>query len=151
MENTAMNRTYDILHRVGIDAPAARVYEALTTTEGLSAWWTPTKGEAGPGGRVDFAFCAMDVTAAEPARLVRWRCTGGPASWLGTEVTFRLERKRDQTYVLFSHAGWREPDEFMHHCSTKWGTFLLSLRDHVEHGTGKPVPDDLKIEARERM
>jgi uncharacterized protein YndB with AHSA1/START domain len=30
----------DIRHRVGIAAPPARVYEALTTTEGLSGWWT---------------------------------------------------------------------------------------------------------------
>src|SRR6185369_14198202 len=30
----------DILHRVGITATPAKVYEALTTTEGLAAWWT---------------------------------------------------------------------------------------------------------------
>jgi uncharacterized protein YndB with AHSA1/START domain len=151
MENTAQNRTYDILHRVGIDASAAKVFEALTTIEGLCAWWTPTKGHAGQGGRIDFDFCVMDVVTAEPGKLVHWRCTGGPEEWLGTEVTFRLERKRDQTYVIFTHSGWREPVEFMHHCSTKWGSFLLSLRDHVEHGGGKPAPNDLKIEARERM
>ena len=33
----------------------------------------------------------------------------------------------------------------MAHCSTKWATFLLSLRDLVETGQGQPSPDDLKI------
>jgi uncharacterized protein YndB with AHSA1/START domain len=145
MENTAKNRSFDILHRVGIDASAAKVFDALTTVDGLSGWWTPTKGKANQGGEIDFKFCKMDVVAAEPGKLVHWKCVGGPPEWLGTEVIFRLENKREQTFVLFSHAGWREPVEFMHHCSTKWGTFLLSLRDYVERGEGRPAPKDLKI------
>jgi hypothetical protein len=28
----------------------------------------------------------------------------------------------------------------------KWATFLLSLRDYVETGKGKPSPHDLKID-----
>jgi hypothetical protein len=28
----------------------------------------------------------------------------------------------------------------------KWATFLLSLRELVETGTGRPSPDDLKID-----
>jgi hypothetical protein len=47
--------------------------------------------------------------------------------------------------VLFKHANWKEPVEFMHHCSTKWATLLLSLRDSVEKSAGHPVPHDLKI------
>ena len=34
-----------------------------------------------------------------------------------------------ETVVLFTHADWREPVEFMHHCSTKWATFLIGLRN----------------------
>lgn len=29
----------EIRHRVGINAPAEDVYEALTTTEGVARWW----------------------------------------------------------------------------------------------------------------
>jgi hypothetical protein len=47
--------------------------------------------------------------------------------------------------VLFSHEGWREPNKFMHHCSTKWATFLLSLKDLVEKGEGRPEPMDAMI------
>ncbi len=30
---------HDIRHRVGIKAPAERVYQAPTTTEGVASWW----------------------------------------------------------------------------------------------------------------
>ena len=30
----------DIIHRVGIKAPLQKCYEALSTTEGISGWWT---------------------------------------------------------------------------------------------------------------
>lgn len=51
----------------------------------------------------------------------------------------------EQTIVLFKQAGWREPVEFVHLCSTKWATFLLSLKDYVEKGEGHPDPRDTKI------
>ena len=39
----------DILHRVGATVAPADVYAALTTTDGLGAWWTEdTKAEATP-------------------------------------------------------------------------------------------------------
>jgi uncharacterized protein YndB with AHSA1/START domain len=136
----------DILHRVGIDAPPERVSECLTTIEGLRGWWVSNaSGNAGAGGTIDFEFCRMRVLEVVPSRLVRWRCIDGPAEWIGTEVTFKLDWKENQTYVLFGHSGWAEPVEFMHHCSTKWATFLLSLRDLVEASAGRPAPRDLKI------
>jgi len=87
----------------------------------------------------------MKVLESKPVELVRWKCVGGPDEWIGTEVTFRLQQKEDQTVVLFSHSGWREPVEFMHHCSTKWATFMLSLKDWVERAEGHPHPYDVKI------
>jgi hypothetical protein len=65
-------------------------------------------------------------------------------------VTFRLEYTRDQTFVHFEHAKWKRPSEFMSHCSTKWGTFLVSLRDAIERDAGKPAPKDLQIYVGER-
>jgi uncharacterized protein YndB with AHSA1/START domain len=136
----------DILHRIGINAPAARVYAALTALEGVRGWWvSAATGDPSQGGNIDFGFCQMEVEAAVPGSLVRWRCTGGPDEWFGTTVTFQLVWREEQTFVVFSHEGWREPVEFMHHCSTKWAIFLLSLRELVETGAGRPAPHDLKI------
>jgi len=136
----------DILHRVGIDAAPEKVYHALTTIDGLSGWWISTaKGEERPGGTIDFGFCEMKVTDLKPNELVKWKCVKGPDDWVNTSVTFQLKQKEGQTFVIFSHAGWQRPVEFMHHCSTKWATFLLSLRDMIEHNEGRPAPRDVKI------
>ena len=34
----------------------------------------------------------------------------------------------------------------MHHCSTKWAIFLMSLKSLVETGTGAAFPNDTKID-----
>jgi uncharacterized protein YndB with AHSA1/START domain len=135
----------DILHRVGIAAEPGRVFEALTTVEGIRHWWSEdTQGDAAQGGAFQFRQNRLDVVHADP-KLVTWHYSGPAKEWVGTEITFQLEWRNSQTIVLFKQAGWREPVEFMHHCSTKWATFLLSLKDYVEKGEGRPEPRDTKI------
>lgn len=147
----------DIIHRIGIKAPLSKVYAALSTVEGIAGWWTrDTTGQSRPGGAINVLFRSPDgsekgkmefeLAKLSPNEEVRWRFIAGPPEWLGTEVTFDLSREGDSTLILFGHRNWREPVEFMAHCSMKWATFLLSLRDLVEVGTGKPSPDDLKID-----
>jgi uncharacterized protein YndB with AHSA1/START domain len=143
--------TMDILHRVGITAARDAVFRALTTTEGLAAWWTEdTTGDATPGGVVQFRFGPpggfdMKVLDAVPAERVLWEVIDGPEEWIGTQVRWDLRKAGDFTIVLFAHEGWREPAEFMHHCSTKWATFLMSLKSLLETGTGQPAPHDVQI------
>jgi uncharacterized protein YndB with AHSA1/START domain len=142
----------DITHRLGIAASASRVYESLTTIEGLRAWWTnDATGDPAPGGRLEFEFGApdinivMEVLTATPDAQVVWRCAGPPAEWVDTTITFDLEPSGDETVVRFAHAGWREPNEFMAHCTTKWAYFLLGLKAGFEGGKATPFPDDLHI------
>ena len=146
----------DIIHRVGIKAPLSKVYAALATVDGLASWWTrATTGRSHVGGVVAFRFHTdtgaeiggfdMDVLELAPDAAVRWRVKDGPAEWIGTDIEFRLSREDEHTIVMFGHRQWREEVEFMAHCSTKWATFLLSLRDQVETGQGRPSPHDLKI------
>jgi hypothetical protein len=122
----------DILHRIGATAAPEKVYDALTTRDGLAAWWTT--------GGFD-----MKVLDQRQNDRVEWEVVDGPAEWIGTHVTFDLSREGDYTIVLFKHEGWREPVEFMSHCSTKWATFLMSLKRLVETGTGAPHPQDVRI------
>lgn len=145
----------DILHRVGITAPQEAVFRALTTPEGLAAWWTrDTQGDGTSGGVLEFRFDLgngetggfdMKVLETEAPARVRWEVIGGPEEWIGTGIDFDLRTEGDFTIVLFAHRGWREPVEFMHHCSTKWAVFLLSLKSLLETGTGAPSPHDVQI------
>ncbi|WP_333770263.1 SRPBCC family protein [Streptomyces sp. IBSBF 2435] len=85
-----------------------------------------------------------ELTGPAP-RLVRWEVVAGPEEWVGTHVRWELRQDGDWTIVLFTHEGWREPVEFMHHCSTKWAAFLLSLKQLLETGEGAPDPHDTRI------
>ncbi len=140
----------DILHRVGITSPPEDVYTALTTVDGLAGWWTEdTEGDSTVGGVIRFRFLPggfdMKVMEASPGELVLWEVVDGPEEWIGTQIRFELKREDDFTIVLFRHEGWREQVEFMYHCSTKWATFLMSLKKLVETGKGEPAPHDVKI------
>ncbi|WP_063044558.1 SRPBCC family protein [Nocardia pseudovaccinii] len=142
----------DILHRVAIEAPTAEVYAALTTVEGLAGWWANnTQGKGNDvGGVLQFRFDAggfdMKVLELDPGKRVRWEVVEGPEEWVGTQVDWNLDQVGDYTVVLFEHEGWKEPVEFMYHCSTKWAVFLLSLKSLVETGRGAPDPHDVKID-----
>jgi len=139
----------DILHRVGTTAARDTVYQALTTVDGLAAWWT-TDTEGNGDDVLQFRFgdvggFDMKVLELQPDTRVRWEVVSGPEEWVGTTVTFDLKQEGEWTIVLFAHEGWREQVEFMNHCSTKWALFLMSLKSLVETGTGAPHPHDVRI------
>ena len=147
----------DIIHRIGIRSSASGVYKALATIEGLAHWWTEeVKGDEQVGGKIEFIFRSeagdikgkmlMDIQELNPGKNVRWRCIDGPDEWIGTDISFELSEQDDQIIIIFGHRGWREAVEFTAHCSMKWAVFLLSLREYVETGEGKPSPHDLKID-----
>ena len=141
----------DILHRVGVESPSPEmVYDALTTVEGLAGWWTDdTKGSAEVGGVLEFRFPAggfdMEVLEHRPFERVAWKVVEGPEEWVGTTIDWHLRQDGEDVIVLFKHQGWKEPVEFMHHCSTKWATYLMSLKSLVETGDGAPAPRDVHI------
>ncbi len=136
-----------------IEAPAAKVYEALTTSEGLKGWWTETC-EIGTteGGhstfRFDDSWKTMRIEKLAPASEVRWHCVessidledGSTSSeWIGTEFLFQLKPLSDQTTALrFQHVGLLPALECYSDCFRGWTRFLSSLKQYVETGTGAP-------------
>jgi hypothetical protein len=146
--------TVAIRHRLGVNADPAAVYGRLATEDGLRRWWTQdVGGRSAVGERISFQFggpdrhVEMEVRELRPAERVVWRCVEGPDEWLGTEFTFDLRRDDDETILLFTNDGWREPVEFMHHCSTKWASYLIGLKQDVESDAGRPYPNDLRLSA----
>jgi hypothetical protein len=145
----------DILHKVGIKTSSPdHAYKALSTIEGLSGWWTDdTQGQTKVDGVLKFRFGAggfdMKVLELDSAKRVLWQVVDGPEEWIGTRIGFDLRQEGDWTIILFKQEGWKEPVEFMHHCSTKWGVFLLSLKALLETGKGAPWPNEIKLDSWE--
>lgn len=145
------SRVPDVLHRVGISSSPDNTYQALTTIEGLSGWWTQdTQGETDIGGVLQFRFGAggfdMKVLELDPAERELGEVVDGPEEWIGTNVSWDLKQDGDYMVILFKHQGWKESVEFMNHCSPNWAVFLLSLKALLETGQGAPDPDDVKID-----
>ncbi|MFT6927818.1 MAG: hypothetical protein ACJAZP_003463 [Psychromonas sp.] len=142
----------EITHRIGIKSSPEKIYELLTTDDGLSQWWTnDVSGAADVGSIIKFRFNGggpdFKVTELIPNKLVHWKHSGNvPEAWMGTEILIKLNNEGEQTFVRFTHLNWKEPTDFMAHCSMKWAVFMLSLKDFAETGKGKPFPDDIQID-----
>ena len=147
----------DILHGVGVKSSPKETYRALSTRDGLAGWWaTDTQGDCNipplllkSGKMIGLRIEQVAKIVLDPAKRVLWQVVGGPADWIGTKVSFDLRPDDDATIVLFKHQGWKEPIEFMHHCSTKWAVFLLSLKSLLETGKGAPYPNEIKLDSWE--
>ena len=88
----------------------------------------------------------MQVTALEPDELVRWRVfDGGAEDWIDTEVEFKIFCAEGKTYLHFRHSNWKEDAKSFPHCSMGWAIFLLSLKEFVETGKGRPHPYDMPV------
>ncbi|NQV98396.1 MAG: SRPBCC domain-containing protein [Rhodospirillales bacterium] len=141
----------NITHKISTPAAAEDFFAAVSTLKGLRSWWTTdVSGDPEQGGVLAFRFGGggpdMKVETREADRVV-WRCIAGPDEWLNTTFEFRfVAEDKGLTALYFSHAGWQAETPFHFHCSMKWASFLLSLKEYVELGSGRPFPDDIQIE-----
>ncbi len=90
----------------------------------------------------------MEVIEASNNEII-WQVIECPHAkeWVGTFIKFELSTNEGKTKVLFTHEGWEEQSEFYAHCSFSWAYYLMSLRDLVETGKGKPfTPNEEMIE-----
>ena len=140
----------NILHRFSIDAPLERVQELTATKDGLEQWWTgrPVTGDEQVRGRLSVYFGDASSPAAtfelieRGPRQVVWRCVGGPAAWIETDIGFAFTPRADGGItLLFSHKGWSQESEFIHGCSTNWGAYLMSLKSGAEGRGFHPFPE----------
>jgi uncharacterized protein YndB with AHSA1/START domain len=135
----------DYRARVTLTASPDVVFEALTTTEGLTSWWTPVTGDGLTGGELTFSFgpaaeAVMRVDAAERGVGVRWTSLACIVEdWVGTTVHFDIEATpAGGTELRFRHAGLTPRLECYSDCKSGWDHFIPSLRAYVETGTGNP-------------
>lgn len=139
--------TKSIQHRLLIEAPVEKVYEALTTREGLAGWWTPdtiAKPEVGSVCRFAFGpdyFKEMKIRELKPYSKVKWLCLKASEEWIGTTVAFELEPHSRGTSLFFHHDKWKAYTREFAGCSYDWALFLRSLKFLCETGKGLPYPD----------
>ena len=134
-----------ISHKITVQAAPDRVFQVLSTAEGLKGWYTPQlEGRVGEGKEVVLKFTGQEpfrwrLTESTPNSRVRWECVEGPGTAAGTTVTFRLVDKGDgRTSVELDHDGWPESHPAFTTCNTFWGILMGHLKDYAE--TAKATP-----------
>lgn len=141
----------DIFHTLPIRASRARVFEAMTSSEGLSEWWAlrangvPRLGvvyelDFGP----DYQWRAV-VTAVDPGVSLEWEMTEVMDDWRGTRVGFQLRAEADRTWLDFRHTGWAAATEHYRISNCCWAAYLRVLRRYLEHGERVPYEARLDV------
>ena len=133
-----------IRHNVLIDCKPEKIFEALTTKNGIQGWWTiDTVIEPKIGSTAEFIFGSryhnkMKITDLQPGKRVAWSCYEGDREWIGTDFTFDLEEKEGETLLRFGQNNWNAQTDFYAYCNFQWGKYMVSLKNYCETGIGKP-------------
>ncbi len=164
----------NIRHELLIGASDEKVYTAITSQEGLSAWWTPgTKAKAALNSIARFTFNPeyfkeMKIVELKPFEQVKWLCIAGAEEWIGTTISFKLnavdkatlfnshteisgqleqQNSSDKiTLLSFQHDDWKKYTAMFAECNYTWAQFLRSLKLLCETGKGQPFPNQHRIE-----
>lgn len=141
----------DIVHDLPVRAPLQRVFEAISTPDGLDRWWTKTcTGRPEPGADYELGFgpgylWRARVTRCEPPSVFELELLSADADWTGTRVGFELERRGDSTWTRFRHSGWPAANEHYRISCNCWALYLRVLRRHLEHGETVPYEARLDV------
>jgi uncharacterized protein YndB with AHSA1/START domain len=134
-----------IMHKVLIKADRSKVYDAMTTEEGLDGWFTSgTKMDRKSGGRMILKWvnwgpdkqnseveCPI-IELSPPERFVfKW--------WEDhyTTVEMNFQSVPEGTVVSVKELGYADTAEGHQRCmecATGWGEALTLLKFYVEHG-----------------
>jgi uncharacterized protein YndB with AHSA1/START domain len=141
----------DIYHDFPIKVPVERVYEAVSTPQGLDAWWTKrAAGQPKQGAEYELWFgpnydWRARVTKSIPPSEFELEITKADADWSGTRVGFRLSGRAGRTQVQFYHTGWPTPNEHWRISCYCWAMYLRVLRRYLEHGEQVPYEQRLEV------
>ena len=149
----------DYQRTIRVTAHPDAVFEAITSTSGLAAWWTPATGSGAAGGELRFAMNAPEplvIRVEEATRpvSVRWTVLDCPflPDWNDTRPSFTITAVDDtSTELVFRHRGLTPALDCHEMCTRSWDHYLSSLRDHVEGRPGSPRGSDADRARRVRQ
>jgi uncharacterized protein YndB with AHSA1/START domain len=149
--------------RLGIGAPAAAVFKALTDAGDLARWF-PTSAETDPRPEGAYVFRFESAESPERSRThtgkflevtppkrvsYTWRAplagqSPDAADAPETRVEFVLAEKAGQTEVVLTHSGFghgADWDRSLEEHAEGWGFFVMNLRSWLERGVDTRARD----------
>lgn len=141
----------DIVQDLPIKASIDRVFRAVSTPEGLDAWWTKrAKGSPQEGAAYELGFGPGYTWRARVTRCVadsefELEMVDADPDWLGTRVGLRLEPRGEGTWLQFRHTGWPGSNDHYRTSCHCWAMYLRVLRRSLEHGESVPYESRLDV------
>jgi uncharacterized protein YndB with AHSA1/START domain len=133
-----------------VDQTPEEVFAAINNVRG---WWSgEIEGSTDKLGHVwtyryqDIHYSKQEITEFVPGQRIVWHVLDGylnftedKTEWTGTDITFDISPKDNQTEVRFTHLGLVPEFECFDNCSNAWGFYIKSsLRDFITTGQGQP-------------
>ena len=142
MEKQHQNKLPDIVRSVEINAQIEKVWESVTTSEGLANWLMPNDFRPSLGYEFtlqsQFGPVPCKVLELNPPKLLSF-------TWddFGWQVSFELEEVEGKTQFTVIHSGWGEPDAIIPRTQQKqakireimyggWTHLTEGLRDKLD-------------------
>jgi uncharacterized protein YndB with AHSA1/START domain len=141
----------DILMEFPIKASADRVFQAVSTPQGLDTWWTKrSSGTPTLGAAFELHFgrgydWVAQVTKCTPAREFELQLGASHDDWVDTRVGVQLTPNAGTTTVRFYHTGWPSPNDHWRGSVYCWAMYLRVMRRHIEHGESVPYEKRLDV------
>jgi len=140
----------EVVHSTLVRAPIEKVYDSITTGEGLDSWFTQGASvDRRPGGKIHFRWDGERTAITEgiiedggpileairPSSFVFQWSPDNNTYYTTVELVFKEEEKG--TRVTVKESGFQDTLEgrkALIGCSTGWGEALTMLKYYLEHG-----------------
>ena len=147
MKNENATAILGIYHDLIINAPIAKIFDAITNPVHLVNWW-PLKCTGNPeiGATYNFYFTPVydwfgQVVKCLPNRAFYIKMTKSDADWGPTTFGFDLEATDKKVLCKFWHTGWPECNAHFRRSSFCWAMLLNGLKNYVEKGVIIPFEE----------
>ncbi len=134
----------ELTKEIRIVAPARRIFQALSTAEGLGKWWSYyTTGPGWEDGEVLLKWprsghqARVRLSEVKVPTLVEWSVVEHQPfkEWNGTALRFSLEDLGSgETKVVLQHLGLGPECECYEACYSAWGYLVGQIKKLVEQG-----------------
>ncbi|MFY0783273.1 SRPBCC domain-containing protein [Peribacillus simplex] len=137
MEN--QHTLQDIKKTIILEAPIQKVWDTVSTAEGIASWFMPNDFQP----KVGHEFHVQSPFGPSPCKVLEldapnrlsfaWDTDG----WI---ITFTLKELDGKTEFTLIHGGWKEPDTILPKPNEKSSV----IRDRMDHGWEQIVNQNLK-------
>jgi hypothetical protein len=134
----------DVLFTFDVDVAPDAVRRALTTTEGITSFWTDKADipeVVGETLKLGFPEAPQPfdlLLAQSDDKVIIWRTATFPPQWLGTDIRWEISGGDGTSTVAFRHGTFTDETE-EGRVAYVWGHVMVQLAHYVETGVAAPV------------